>query len=81
MQTLFLEGNVTQHAVIRKALAIQGLTMFDCMVEYNNRMYGDGVKVVKALNAFIGLPNTTHDEAVAALAATKEVWGKAIHVD
>lgn len=81
MQTLFLEGNVTQHAVIRKALAAQGLTMFDCMVEYNGHMYGDGVKVVKALNGFIGLPATTHEEAVAAMAATKEVWGKAIHVN
>ena len=80
MQTLFLEGNVTQHSVIRKALASQGMTMLDCMVEYNDHMYGDGVKVVKALNAFIGLPDTTHEEAVAALAATKEVWGKAIHI-
>lgn len=81
MQTLFLEGNVTQHAVIRKALSVQGLTMFDCMVEYNGRTYGDGIKVVNALNAFIGLPETTHEEAVAALAATKEVWGKAIHIN
>ena len=55
--------------------------MFDCMVEYNDHMYGDGVKVVKALNAFIGLPDTTHEEAVAANAATKEVWGKAIHIN
>lgn len=81
MQTLFLEGNVTQHTVIRKALAAQGLTMFDCMVEHDGRMYGDGIKVVKALNAFIGLPNTTHEEAVAAMAATKEVWQKAIHIN